>query len=184
MFSRYLCPRPESGGNVVQGAKQKSADGLGADNAADLADNTLDMMVGRELKGDDFMSVNEMRDELYQCTSPNLSLSSDEDHRMVWKLTSRSFSRNRDLSHDSFMGTSVAMTRANEKWIKYMTIFPDIQRKLRKHVLESMPELQDRPPTLEDLTPGKLPYLEAVVQETLRLSRTAGGYSRDGESFP
>jgi cytochrome P450 len=45
-----------------------------------------------------------------------------------------------------------------------------------------MPELQDRPPTLEDLTPGKLPYLEAVVQETLRLSRTAGGYSRDGES--
>jgi cytochrome P450 len=63
-----------------------------------------------------------------------------------------------------------------------MTVFPDIQRKLRKHILESMPELQDRPPTLEDLTPGKLPYLEAVVQETLRLSRTAGGYSRDGES--
>jgi hypothetical protein len=32
-----------------------------------MADNTLDMMVGRELKGDDFMSVNEMRDELYLC---------------------------------------------------------------------------------------------------------------------
>jgi len=46
------------------------ADESGADNAADLADNTLDMMVGRELKGDDFMSVNEMRDELYQCRSP------------------------------------------------------------------------------------------------------------------
>ena len=65
-----------------------------------------------------------------------------------------------------------------------MTVFPDIQRKLRKHILDSMPELQDRPPTLEDLTPAKLPYLEAVVQETLRLSRTAGGYSRDGESSP
>jgi hypothetical protein len=65
-----------------------------------------------------------------------------------------------------------------------MTVFPDIQRKLRKHILESMPELQDRPPTLEDLTPGKLPYLEAVVQETLRLSRTAGGYSRDGMFSP
>jgi len=49
------------------------ADDVGADNAADLADNTLDMMVGRELKGDDFMSVNEMRDELYQCQSPSLS---------------------------------------------------------------------------------------------------------------
>jgi len=48
------------------------ADDLGADNAADLADNTLDMMVGRELKGDDFMSVNEMRDELYQCQSQSL----------------------------------------------------------------------------------------------------------------
>lgn len=46
------------------------ADDVGADSAADLADNTLDMMVGRELKGDDFMSVNEMRDELYQCQSP------------------------------------------------------------------------------------------------------------------
>jgi len=40
---------------------------IGADNAAEMADNTLDMMVGRELKGDDFMSVNEMRDELYLC---------------------------------------------------------------------------------------------------------------------
>ena len=65
-----------------------------------------------------------------------------------------------------------------------MTVFPDIQRKLRKHILDAMPELQDRPPTLEDLTPAKLPYLEAVVQETLRLSRTAGGYSRDGEFLP
>jgi len=37
-----------------------------------LADNTLDMMVGREFKGDDFMSVNEMRDELYQCQFPTL----------------------------------------------------------------------------------------------------------------
>jgi hypothetical protein len=32
------------------------------------------MMVGRELKGDDFMSVNEMRDELYQCQSQSLNL--------------------------------------------------------------------------------------------------------------
>jgi cytochrome P450 len=61
-----------------------------------------------------------------------------------------------------------------------MTISPDVQRKLRAHILEVMPEIQDRPPTFEDLTPGKLPYLEAVVQETLRLSRTAGGYSREG----
>ena len=65
-----------------------------------------------------------------------------------------------------------------------MTINPDIQRKLRTHILESIPEIQDRPPTFDDLTPAKLPYLEAVVQETLRLSRTAGGYSREGVSLP
>ena len=58
------------------------ADDLGADNAADLADNTLDMMVGRELKGDDFMSVNEMRDELYQCMFP--SLMRVKRHRRIW----------------------------------------------------------------------------------------------------
>lgn len=63
-----------------------------------------------------------------------------------------------------------------------MTINPEIQRKLRTSVLEALPEVQDRPPSFEDLTPAKLPYLEAVVQETLRLSRTAGGYSREGMS--
>jgi cytochrome P450 len=62
-----------------------------------------------------------------------------------------------------------------------MTVNPDVQRKLRAHVLERIPEVQDRPPTFEDLTPTKLPYLEAVIQETLRLSRTAGGYSREGK---
>ena len=40
---------------------------LGGDAAADLADNTLDMMVARELKGDDAMSVSEMKDEVFQC---------------------------------------------------------------------------------------------------------------------
>ena len=61
-----------------------------------------------------------------------------------------------------------------------MTVFPEVQRKLRLSVLEALPEIQDRQPTFDDLTAAKLPYLEAVVQETLRLSRTAGGYSREG----
>lgn len=62
-----------------------------------------------------------------------------------------------------------------------MTIYPDVQRKLRQSVIDAMPEIQDRPPAFDDLTATKLPYLEAVVQETLRLSRTAGGYSREGK---
>ena len=60
---------------------REDTDVLGADAAADLADNTLDMMVSRELKGDDFMSVNEMRDELYQCTSSTTILARPFDNK-------------------------------------------------------------------------------------------------------
>jgi len=65
-------------------ARYIRADDSGADNAADLADNTLDMMVGRELKGDDFMSVNEMRDELYQCMYPFSLVLQPKKYRTVW----------------------------------------------------------------------------------------------------
>lgn len=61
-----------------------------------------------------------------------------------------------------------------------MTNNPEIQRKLRDHLLDALPELADRAPTFEDLNATTVPYLEAVVHEVLRLSRTAGGYSRDG----
>jgi cytochrome P450 len=62
-----------------------------------------------------------------------------------------------------------------------MTVNPDIQRKLRAHVLERIPEIQDRSPTFEELSATNTPYLEAVVHETLRLSRTAGGYAREAK---
>ena len=57
-----------------------------------------------------------------------------------------------------------------------MTRHPEIQHKLRNEILSHRPELQDRPPLFEELD---IPYLEAVVHETLRLSRTAGGYARE-----
>ena len=62
-----------------------------------------------------------------------------------------------------------------------MTANPDIQRKLRAHVLERIPEIQDRAPTYEELNASNTPYLEAVVHEILRLSRTAGGYAREAK---
>lgn len=40
---------------------------LGGDAASEVADNTLDMMVARELKGDDMLSEREMKDEVFQC---------------------------------------------------------------------------------------------------------------------
>lgn len=62
-----------------------------------------------------------------------------------------------------------------------MTVHPDVQRKLRAHILDRIPDMQDRLPTFEDLNATNTPYLEAVVHETLRMSRTAGGYAREGE---
>jgi cytochrome P450 len=63
------------------------------------------------------------------------------------------------------------------QWFKYMTNNPAIQIKLRQHLLERLPQ----PVTADSLSPSNVPYLEAVVQETLRLSRTAGGISREGQ---
>jgi cytochrome P450 len=40
---------------------------LGPDAAVETATNTLDMMVARELRGEDWMTDAEMRDELYLC---------------------------------------------------------------------------------------------------------------------
>jgi hypothetical protein len=48
---------------------RKEAQAKGADAAVETATNTLDMMVARELRGEDWMSENEMRDELYLCES-------------------------------------------------------------------------------------------------------------------
>jgi hypothetical protein len=37
------------------------------DAAAEMADNTLDMMVGRELRGEDWMADDEICQEVFQC---------------------------------------------------------------------------------------------------------------------
>lgn len=68
-------------------------------------------------------------------------------------------------------------------YLKYMTNHPEVQRKLRDHLIDRIPELQDRELTFDDVAATKVPYLEAVVQECLRLSRTAGGFAREGGSI-
>ena len=48
-------------------ASRIKAKQLGAGVAAELADNTLDLMVARELRGEDVMPDDEMKDEIFQC---------------------------------------------------------------------------------------------------------------------
>ena len=50
-------------------ASRDNARAMGAEVANENADNTLDLMIAKELRGDDMMSDAEMRDELFQCKS-------------------------------------------------------------------------------------------------------------------
>lgn len=61
-------------------ARQWARD-VGADAAVETATNTLDMMVARELRGEDWMSEAEMRDELYLCEFGGLSYSPQTSSR-------------------------------------------------------------------------------------------------------
>ena len=50
----------------LAGARVRAKE-LGADAAVDMADNTLDLMVARELRGEVQMPDKEMKDEVFQC---------------------------------------------------------------------------------------------------------------------
>jgi hypothetical protein len=62
-----------------------------------------------------------------------------------------------------------------------LTNHPDVQHKLRASVLSAVPEIADRLPTFEEMNAERIPYLEAVVQEMLRVSVIAPALSREGK---
>ncbi|RYP51843.1 hypothetical protein DL768_002919 [Monosporascus sp. mg162] len=77
---------------------------------------------------------------------------------------------------DEIFGNVVAghdTTSSALGWLlKFLTDLPDIQSKLRQALHSAHPEAaaEGRPPTLAELTRNKVPYLDAVFEETLRLS--------------
>lgn len=64
-----------------------------------------------------------------------------------------------------------------------MTQEPELQKRLRKHLLDNVPELQDRPPTYDDLLPDRTPLVEAIFYEVLRLHSPVVAIPRHGRSF-
>ncbi|KAI0015366.1 cytochrome P450 [Xylariomycetidae sp. FL0641] len=63
-------------------------------------------------------------------------------------------------------------------WVlKYLTGYQELQRKLRKSLLAALPQAiaEQRPPTFEELRRAQLPYLDAFIEETLRLNTIAVG---------
>ena len=60
---------------------------LGADAAVDMADNTLDLIVARELRGEIQMPDKEMEDEVFQCESFGV------DDGLIWEMSSAALRR-------------------------------------------------------------------------------------------
>lgn len=57
-----------------------------------------------------------------------------------------------------------------------------IQVKLREEIRKAIPHVQSGEYSMEDVAPEKIPYLEALVYETLRHARVAVGVARRSTS--
>nr|ASN66813.1 Cyp5491A1 [Phaffia rhodozyma] len=108
------------------------------------------------------------------------------------------------LSPDGLRDELVSMILAGDEtsvttqlWVlKFLSNHPAIQYKLRQHLLERVEPLDVRSPTVDDLTPEHTPFLEAVIQEVLRVGNPVAIIGREamrdttlvgpsgGKSFP
>lgn len=72
-------------------------------------------------------------------------------------------------------------TVTSQLWIlKFLSNNPEVQHKLRQYLRHQLEPLDTRPPTMEDLLPTSTPYLEAVLQEVLRLGTPVPLIGREG----
>ncbi|OAQ71843.1 cytochrome P450 monooxygenase [Purpureocillium lilacinum] len=60
-------------------------------------------------------------------------------------------------------------------WTKYMMRYQDVQARLRQALREAHPNasLEGRPPTMSEISSASVPYLDAVLEETLRCASVA-----------
>lgn len=72
-----------------------------------------------------------------------------------------------------YIGAGHETSSTSFQWtIKHLAIHQDIQKKLRKALRAAYPEAaaENRQPTVAEITKIHVPYLEAVIEEALRLS--------------
>lgn len=85
---------------------------------------------------------------------------------------------------DELLGFLVAghdTTATSVMWIvKYLTEFPQVQTRLRNDLYAAHPSFaaDNMMPTVEAITTTQVPYLDAVIDEVLRLAMTTQGASR------
>ncbi|KAK1598456.1 cytochrome P450 [Colletotrichum navitas] len=65
--------------------------------------------------------------------------------------------------------------------VKYLTAHQDVQSKLRKalRLAYSEADEQDRQPTLDEMVKTQVPYLDAFIEETLRICSPAGAIAKE-----
>jgi len=75
----------------------------------------------------------------------------------------------------------ISATSTTLQWaVKYLARAPEVQRKLRRELVEQLPNPGERTITYKELSDSKLlPYLTAVVYEVLRVARVANAVNRD-----
>ncbi|KAJ8120454.1 hypothetical protein ONZ43_g2840 [Nemania bipapillata] len=56
--------------------------------------------------------------------------------------------------------------------VKYLTSYPHLQARIRVALFTALPEAfaEDRPPNFEELRRARIPYIDAFIEETLRLN--------------
>ena len=90
------------------------------------------------------------------------SKEANEDNKVHRYLNDTNFEQ---IVSDMFFSGSETTSTTILWCLAYLVIWPEVQEKIAKEIKE---RLGDRPPCLKDR--GNLPYLEATIQETLRLS--------------
>jgi len=70
-------------------------------------------------------------------------------------------------------------TSATAMWaFKHLSNHPDVQKRLRAELQNAMPQAKGRYPTTQEIVALRVPYLEAVIQETFRVSMGASAHAR------
>ncbi|KAL7414140.1 cytochrome P450 [Mrakia frigida] len=76
-----------------------------------------------------------------------------------------------ELSTFMFAGSDTSSS--TQLWVlKFLSENPSVQERLHDDLIRALPLPDERAPTLDEITPEILPYLEAVVQECSRLAQT------------
>ena len=123
-----------------------------------LRDEILDKKIKEHKDAFDPKNIKDFTDSLLN----EFSKEATEDNKVHRHLNDTNFEQ---IVSDMFFSGGETTSTTILWYLAYLVIWPEVQSKVAEEMKE---KLGDRPPCLKDR--GSLPYLEATIQETLRLS--------------